>query len=121
MRIHFFSRLALLLIAGFGVVASQVGTGDTLEWLFVVGGILMLLGAAIDAESIGQRALDGLIALLGVWSVVQAIVFDGNDLKWFSFATAAALAVFSAIGLVMHEQELEVGITPQDRTAPLAR
>ena len=38
MRTHFISRLALLLTAGFLAVASQVWTGDTLQWLFVAGG-----------------------------------------------------------------------------------
>ena len=109
MRMHFISRLALLLIAGFLVVASQVWTGNTLEWLFIVGGIVMVLAAAADATVLGntQRALDGLIALLGAWSIVQAIIFEGNDLKWFSFATAAGLALLSTIGLLIHENSTE--------------
>src|SRR5262249_40279229 len=70
MRLHFISRLALLVGAGFLVVASQVWSGDTLEWLFIAGGIVMVAAAAIDAEALGraQRSLDGLIAALGVWS-----------------------------------------------------
>ena len=89
MRTHFISRLALLLTAGFLVVASQVWTGDTLQWLFVAGGAVMILVAAVDAvrEHVGQRALDGLIALLGAWTIVQAFIFDGTDLKWWSFAS----------------------------------
>jgi hypothetical protein len=73
MRLHFISRLALLVGAGFLVVASQVWSGDTLEWLFIAGGIVMIAAAAIDAEALGraQRALDGVIALLGAWSIVQ--------------------------------------------------
>ena len=84
MRTHFISRLALLLTAGFLVVASQVWTGDTLQWLFVAGGAVMILVAAADAarEHVGQRALDGLIAILGAWTIVQAFIFDGTDLKW---------------------------------------
>ena len=39
MRTNFASRLALLLVAGFLVVATQVWTGGTLEWLFIAGGI----------------------------------------------------------------------------------
>jgi hypothetical protein len=109
MRMHFISRLALLLVAGFLVVASQVWTGGTLEWLFIVGGAVMILVAAIDAEapSPAQRGLDGVIGLLGVWSIVQAIIFDGGDLKWISFATAAALALLATIGLVVHENSTE--------------
>ena len=128
MRMHFISRLALLLIAGFLVVASQVWTGGTLEWLFIVGGAVMILAAAIDAETVNrpQRALDGLIALLGVWSIVQAIIFHGADLKWLSFGTGAALALLATIGLVLHESSAErivheLTVSPQRTTSPLAQ
>jgi hypothetical protein len=50
-----------------------------------------------------QRTLDGLIAVVGVWSVVQAIVFEGSDFEWFSFATAVVLAGLATIGLIIHE------------------
>jgi hypothetical protein len=109
MRIHFFSRLALLLVAGFLVVASQVWTGDTLQTLFVVGGAAMIVGAAIDAsrEDSAQRALDGLIGLLGAWTIVQAFAFEATNLKWWSFACACALAALSTIGLILHETRTE--------------
>src|SRR5690349_19100119 len=97
MRTHFITRLALLLTAGFLLVASQVWSGDPLRWLFVAGGAVLILGAAADSirDHVGQRALDGLIALLGAWTIVEAFIFDGNDLKWWSFASAAALAALS--------------------------
>jgi len=109
MRLHFISRLSLLLVAGFLVVASQVWTGDTLQWLFVAGGAVMILGAAVDAMGRipVQTALGGLVALLGAWTVVEAFVFDGTDLKWWSFASAAALAALSTIGLIVHESRTE--------------
>ena len=127
MRLHFISRLALLVGAGFLVVASQVWTGDTLEWLFVAGGAVMVAAAAIDAMAPGraQRALDGLVAVLGVWSIVQAIVFEGSNLEWFSFATAAALAGLATIGLIIHENSAErivheLTVAPERATTPLA-
>jgi peptidoglycan/LPS O-acetylase OafA/YrhL len=123
MRTHFISRLALLLVAGFLVVASQVWTGDTLQWLFVAGGAVMILLAAADAvrDHVGQRALDGLIALLGAWTIVQAFIFEGTDLKWWSFASAVALAALSTIGLIAHESNTErvvheLSVTGRDRT-----
>jgi hypothetical protein len=128
MRTHFISRLALLLVAGFLVVASQVWTGDTLQWLFVAGGVAMILGAAADAihENVMQRGLDGLIALLGAWTIVEAFIFEGNDLKWWSFASAAALAVLSVAGLIAHEYNTERVVhelsvtTRRDRTPAAA-
>ena len=109
MRMHFISRLALLLIAGFLVVASQVWSAGTIEWLFIAGGIVMIFAAAIDAEAEGsaQRTLDAVIVVLGIFSIVQAIVFSGGTLEWFSFGTGAALAALVTLGLVIHENSTE--------------
>lgn len=127
MRLHFFSRLALLLVAGFLVVASQVWTGGTLQTLFVIGGAVMIVGAAIDAsrEDSAQRMLDGLIVLLGAWTIIQAFVFEATDLKWWSFACACALAALSTIGLVLHEMRTErvvheLSVTKAREHAPTA-
>lgn len=109
MRMHFFSRLALLLVAGFLVVASQVWTDETLQWLFVAGGAAMIAGAAIDAtraES-AQQVLNGIIGLLGAWTIIEAFAFENTNLEWWSFASGCALAALSTIGLVMHEMHTE--------------
>jgi hypothetical protein len=109
MRIDFISRLALLLLAGFLLISTQVWAMGTVEWLFIVGGIVMigLAIAAIGQVSGLQRTLDGILALVGVWSIVQAIVFDGTTLEWVSFATAAAAALIATIGLTIHEMTTE--------------
>lgn len=109
MRMHFFSRLALLLVAGFLVVASQVWTGDTLQWLFAAGGVVMIAGAALDAtrpEPV-QRMLDGAIGVLGAWTIFEAFAFEATNLEWWSFGSACALALLSAVGLVRHEMSTE--------------
>ena len=109
MRIDFISRLALLLVAGFLIVATQVWAFGTIEWLFIVGGIVMI---ALAAGALGmapgpQRTLDGLVGLLGVWSIVQAIVFESSTLQWVSFTTAAVGALLATIGLTIHELTTE--------------
>ena len=123
MRTNFASRLALLLVAGFLVVATQVWTGGTLEWLFIAGGIVMIGLAAIgiSAPSGAQRALDGLIALLGVWSIVEAIAFEGSTLEWVSFWTALAGAAVAVIGLVIHEMTTERVVHELSVTHPADR
>ncbi|WP_156027999.1 hypothetical protein [Candidatus Solirubrobacter pratensis] len=94
MRMHFISRLALLLLAGFLVIASRVWTGATIEWLFIAAGIVMIFVAAIDAEAEGsaQRTLD------------------------------AALAALATLGLVVHENSTErivheLSVTRSERRA----
>jgi hypothetical protein len=128
MRIEFLSRLALLVVAAFLVVATQAWSGDTLEWLFIVGGVVMLLLAAADYGSAAalQRGLDVLFGVLGVWTIVEAFAFDGGALEWISFATAVAAGLVAIVGLAAHEastervvQELQV--TPAaHRTSALA-
>ncbi|MFN8203533.1 MAG: hypothetical protein U0S48_13265 [Solirubrobacteraceae bacterium] len=109
MRTHFISRLALLTIGAFGVVVSQVWTGGTLQWLFFAGGIAMMLIAAADAvrPSMVQRGLDGMIILLGAWTVVESLVLNGADLKWWSFGIACAAYGLGVIGITVHELTTE--------------
>ena len=111
MRLHFISRLALLLVGAFLVVASQelVWVGTTLKWMFIVGGAVAILFAAADAarDNPVQRALDGLTALVGAWMIVEVLVLNRPDIKWWTFATAVALAGLSTIGLAIHEMSSE--------------
>lgn len=108
MREHFISRLTLLLVSAYLVVATQVWPAN-LEWMFIVGGIVMIALAAFGAQvqNATQRMLDGLVGLLGVWSIVEAIVFNGSALQWVSFVTALVGAGFAVIGLAIHEMTTE--------------
>jgi hypothetical protein len=114
MRLHFFSRLALLLMGAFGVVATQVfathaWSEEALEVIFIIGGGVTIALAILDMLAYGvlQRALDVLLIVLGAWAIVQALAFGGNELKWWSFGTACAIAGVSAIGLAIHEMTTE--------------
>jgi hypothetical protein len=109
MRITFLSRLALLVVAAFLVVVTQAWSGGTLEWLFIAGGIVMLALAAIDftvARS-AQRGLDVALAVIGAWSIIQALVFSGSAREWISFATAVAAGLVAIVGLMLHERSTE--------------
>ena len=109
MRINFLSRLALLVAAAFLVVVTQAWSGGTLEWLFVVGGIVMLALAAVDftAARAAQRRLDAALAVIGIWSIIQALLFSGSAREWISFATAVAAGLVAIGGLVLHELSSE--------------
>lgn len=111
MRVHFISRLALLITGAFLVVATQeaVWTGNTLKWMFVVGGAVAILIAAADSvlESAAQRALDFLTAIVGAWMIVEVLSLSQGDVKWWSFGAAAALVAISTVGLVIHEWSTE--------------
>jgi hypothetical protein len=111
MRVHFISRLALLITGSFLVIASQesVWTGNALKWMFVVGGALAILAAAADSvpESAAQRGLDFLTAVVGAWMIVEVLSLSQGDVKWWSFGSAAAIAGISALGLIVHEWSTE--------------
>lgn len=109
MRVHFVSRMTLLIGAAFLAFASQAWSGDTLQWIFVAGGALMMVVALADMArgNMEQRSIDALVVLLGAWTVVEAFIFGGNNLQWWSFASAAALAGLATLGLVIHETSSE--------------
>jgi hypothetical protein len=109
MRIEFFSRLAMLIVAAFLVVATQVWPDRTLEWQFIVGGVVMLLLAAAPGTSGSQRqrALGSIVAVLGVWMIVEAIIFTGDTMMWVSFASALAVGLLAIAGLIDHEESTE--------------
>jgi hypothetical protein len=109
MRVHFVSRMTLLIGAAFLAFASQAWSGDTLQWIFVAGGALMIVVALADMvrDNVEQRAIDALVVLLGAWTVVEAFAFGGNNLQWWSFASAAALAGLATLGLIAHETSTE--------------
>ena len=111
MRMHFVSRLALLIAGAFLVVATQEGAwvGNTLKWLFVAGGALAVAVAVLDsvADGLIQRTIDLAIAVLGAWAIVEALTLNAADVKWWSFGTAAAIAAFAAAGLLIHEMSTE--------------
>ena len=111
MRLHFISRLALLITGSFLVIATQEGVwvGNTLKWMFVIGGALAMVAAATDAmdDALGQRGLDLLTALVGAWMIVEVLALSQGDVKWWSFGSAAAIAGLSTIGLMLHESSTE--------------
>lgn len=109
MRIEFYSRLAMMVVAAFLIIATQVWPALTVEWMFIIGGVVLLVLAAADGGEGNrrQRALDGIVALLAVWTVVQAVVFAGDTLIWVSFATALGAFLVAMAGLIDHETSTE--------------
>lgn len=111
MRLHFISRLALLIAGSFLVLATQEGVwvGSTLKWMFVIGGALAIAVAAADAmlDTLEQRGIDALTALIGAWMIVEVLALRQGDVKWWSFGSALAIAGLSTIGLIVHEWSTE--------------
>ncbi len=108
---HFISNVALALVGGFIVVASQAFSSSVTGWLaFGVGlGVVAVLGAAQLDRSRGsaQRALDGAAGALAIWTVAASVVYTGTTLTWLSLGEALGFVVIALAGLVAHELATE--------------
>ena len=77
MNSRFLTNVALSVLGGFIVVASMVWSPTTFHWLMLGGGIgAVLLSAAlvITRRGVAQRSLDGIIGVLGAWTIVASLV-----------------------------------------------
>jgi peptidoglycan/LPS O-acetylase OafA/YrhL len=121
MRIEFFSRLALLVVAAIMVVATQVWATDTLQWVFIAGGLVMLVLAAAPggAGTRRQRMLSAVVAVVGIWAIVQAAIFQGDTMMWVSFGTAVAGGLLAIAGLIDHEMSTERVVHELQVTTPV--
>jgi hypothetical protein len=125
MNSRYLTNAALALIGGFTVVASQVWIPATFMWLMFSAAVLaVVLSSAIALKGRGtvQRGLDGVVAILGAWTIVASLVFSGSVVTWLGFASGAAFVVLALIGLTLHElytervvHSIEVRATTGDR------
>jgi hypothetical protein len=108
------SRFALdnttILAGGFLAVSAMAFSADVAGWLGfgVSTAVTVIAGlAATLAHRTGQKAGHGLLALVGLWSLVAALVFSGTLLTWLVFADALALVAVALGDLTAHELTTE--------------
>lgn len=63
--------------------------------------------SAIATQKRGQKIGHGLLAIVGLWSLIAALVFTGTALTWLVFADAVALGVLALADLAVHEATTE--------------
>jgi hypothetical protein len=110
MNSRYLTNVALAVAGAFLVVASQVFAVSTFQWLMLgIGIVAVLLAGAIVLTSRGraQMSLDGIVGLLGAWTIVASLVFVGSTITWLGFASGAAFAALALIGLTLHELSTE--------------
>lgn len=109
MSTRYLSNLALILVAAFLVVATQAWAPLAVAWItfgvaigFTVIGLAMLAHRATV-----QRALAGLVTVIGAWTIIASLVFVPTTVLWLGFASALAVVALSVIGLTAHELTTE--------------
>lgn len=132
MRSRYLTNIVLAVMAGFLVVASQAFAPPVLSWLMLgigVGTIAIVVPAALALRRRGilQRGLDGIVGVLGAWTIVAGLVFSGAAVTWLGFSAAVAIVGLAVIGLTAHElstervvHSLEIHAGARDADRPLA-
>jgi hypothetical protein len=115
MTSRFVSNLLVLLAGAFLCCVSLAMSVPAIGWIGLGVGsftVLTVLSAfAVRGRGLLQRVLDGVLTLLGAWTVVAARAFAGaGSLKWLMFSAGAALLALAAQGLVAHEVMLELAL-----------
>jgi hypothetical protein len=99
-----------VLAGGFLAVSAMTFTAPIAGWLafgvstgVAVAGIAGILLAHRTSAKVGHGAL----AVVGLWSLIAALVFSGTALTWLVFAGALAVAGVALGDLTAHELSTE--------------
>lgn len=104
--IRFSADIFTMLAAGFLVVAAMSFSANAAGWLSFAVSILVVLvcaAAAMTDRRRGARPIHGAIVLVGLWSIVASLAFNGTALTWLVFANALVLGLLALVDLVAHE------------------
>jgi hypothetical protein len=102
---------SLFVVAGgFLAVAAMAWTAGTAGWTAFgvsTGVAVIATASAALAGKAGHRFGHGAIALVGLWSLIAALLFTGSALTWLVFADAIAVGVLGLADLAAHEATTE--------------
>jgi hypothetical protein len=109
MRIRYLANLALTLIAGFLIIATQAFALPVVAWIgFGLSIALLALGmATMLIPPLAQRVMGATVAVISVWTIVASLVFAPATAMWLIFASAVALLALGVAGLSLHELRTE--------------
>lgn len=111
MRSRYLTNVALVVLGGFLVVASQAFAASTLTWLMlgIGAGSLAITIPALGVARRGrtQRSLDVAVAAIAAWTIVAGLVFSGAAVTWLGFASAVAIVAIAIGALTAHELSTE--------------
>jgi hypothetical protein len=110
MSLRFGLGTLFVLAGGFLTVSSFTFAAGTAAWLAfgVSTGIAVLAAAALAESGVSIKSVGyGSAFVVGLWSLVAALVFSGAALPWLIFADALALVAVGIADLTLHEISTE--------------
>ncbi|MCF3964603.1 hypothetical protein [Streptomyces fuscigenes] len=99
-----------VLAGGFLAVSAMTFTAPVAGWLgFGVSTAVTVaaLAGLVLARRPAAKAGHGVLAALGLWSLVASLVFGGGTLVWLVFAAGAAFVAAALADLTAHELSTE--------------
>ena len=122
MRSRFLTNAVFVVLGVVHAIASMAFGVTEFTWLMFGAGIATLALAApavtILARGRPQRGLDGILGLLGAWTIVASMVFGGIAITWLGFASGVALVALALGGLTLHELSTERVVHSFELRAP---
>jgi hypothetical protein len=113
-----------VLAGGFLAVSAMTFTAPVVGWLgFGVSTAVAVAGIAglVLARRVSAKAGHGVLAAVGLWSLIAALVFSGGAMTWLVFAAGAAFVAAGLGDLTAHELSTErvvhsLEVRPADTT-----
>jgi hypothetical protein len=114
MHARYITSLLSGVLGGFVLVASQVFIPGTAAWVAFAFAIALLALAPIPLlfrdRGYAGLGLDGLSAILAIWTIIASLVFTGETVKWLSFSEGAAFVLLAILGLTLNQVRLALQI-----------
>lgn len=101
----------LFVIGGaFLAVSAMAFTAPVAGWIgfgVFTGLTVAAFASALFGRGAARKISHSALGLVGLWSLIAALLFSGTALTWLVFAGAAALAVVALGDLAVHEVSTE--------------
>jgi len=87
--------------------SSTAGTAGWTAFGVSIGVTVLAVASAGFGRNLTRQVGHGLLGLVGIWSLVAAVVFTGTAQTWLIFADAIAVGLLALADLAVHEATTE--------------
>ncbi|GEM_PF-1045666 len=111
----------IVIVGAFLAVVAMAFSAPVTGWIgfgVFTGLTLLAFASGAAVSKIGRKGVYALLGLVGLWSLIAALVFSGTALTWLVFAGGIAMAVIALGDLTAHEVTTENVVHRLEVTAP---